>query len=310
MSKDNYERLFAAILKRGKVEDAETDEVYKFCEVVYCKHFIYRPDVKDDLIQEGFFGILKLLKETHYDPTKSAMNFIYTKVRNSMTDFLAKKTPDSLDDGYEQIASSSEGQYDDIVNQITKFIEDYLEHWVVTVEMQYYILTYFRDKFGVKVEIKDPDEVPLEFIIKYDYYVNYLEYLIMGHFMEGKMFDNDISDIIKILDHEGILNSPIMTIASTMDKKTLVKMFYVMSGNTIKYPSKLKLLRTDHYLSIYKSIESGRHSFEEASKFFGKPIDKIQYIYRRYKKIYYGERREESTRVLEGGDEDSGEEDE
>ena len=287
----SYENLFSGILRRGTtVNDGEIEQVYQFCEVVYSKHFLYKSDLKEDLLQEGFFGILKLIREDHYDSDRSAMNFVYTKVRNSMTDFLAKKTPDLLEDDSPIISFSTDGQYDEIVKQILEFVDVNIICWPISENMSYYITTYFNDKFGVEKEILPPANVTVEFIIDYDYYVNYLEYLIMGHFMEGRMFQNDVSDIIKILDHEGVLSPPVRTIAEPMDKETLVKVFYILSGNTIKFPSKSKLLRTDYYLNIYKSIDSGRYSFEEASKFFCKPLDKIQQIYRRYKKITHGER--------------------
>ena len=58
--------------------------------VVFRIHFYYirDKDLEEDLKQEGFLKAYELLAEGNYDPTKSLRTFIYTGVRNAMTNYM------------------------------------------------------------------------------------------------------------------------------------------------------------------------------------------------------------------------------
>lgn len=58
--------------------------------VVFYKHFSYITDnyLKEDLFQEGYLKAYELLNNGNYDPSMPLRNFIYTGVRNAMTNYL------------------------------------------------------------------------------------------------------------------------------------------------------------------------------------------------------------------------------
>lgn len=70
--------------------------------VVFRIHFYYvtNKDLEQDLKQEGYLKAYELLAEGNYDPNKNLRNFIYTGVRNAMTNYLyhnKKETHEDLD---------------------------------------------------------------------------------------------------------------------------------------------------------------------------------------------------------------------
>ena len=58
--------------------------------VVFRIHFYYvsNEDLEQDLKQEGYLKAYELLAKGNYDPTKSLRTFIYTGVRNAMTNYM------------------------------------------------------------------------------------------------------------------------------------------------------------------------------------------------------------------------------
>ena len=290
-----FEGLFESIFLRKKILDGETEEVFKFCEIVYFKHFSDRKIEKVDLLQEGFYGILRLIsddpneKSSKYTPGTGSVNFAYTKVRNCMSNFLRKRKPDLMEDDKDiknMTDAYSDGTYDLIIDRIFKFLNSQFDVWLVSPLLREYVMVYFKDKFGEKVELMPVNDVDLEFVVQYEYLINYAEYLISTRFLNGAIFINDIKEMSRILESEGDLPAPIKLLVRTMDKDLLVKVLYILSGNNFKFPSKRKLLRTDFYLSIYKSIKQGRFSLEEAAKFYEKPLEAVVSIEKKYDKIY------------------------
>lgn len=58
--------------------------------VVFRIHFYYitNEDLEQDLKQEGYLKAYELLAQGNYDPTKNLRTFIYTGVRNAMTNYM------------------------------------------------------------------------------------------------------------------------------------------------------------------------------------------------------------------------------
>lgn len=70
--------------------------------VVLRIHFYYitDADLKQDLKQEGYLKAYELLAEGNYDPNKNLRTFIYTGVRNAMTNYIyhtKKETHETTD---------------------------------------------------------------------------------------------------------------------------------------------------------------------------------------------------------------------
>ena len=77
------------------LEKSMLDLVDNIVDVVYCIHFYYIRDayLKEDLKQEGYLKAYELLSTGNYDPNKSLRNYLFTGVRNAMTNYMyhAKK---------------------------------------------------------------------------------------------------------------------------------------------------------------------------------------------------------------------------
>jgi len=70
--------------------------------VVFRIHFYYITDrdLEQDLKQEGYLKAYELLADGNYDPTKNLRTFIYTGVRNAMTNYMyhnKKENHENLD---------------------------------------------------------------------------------------------------------------------------------------------------------------------------------------------------------------------
>lgn len=86
------------------------DIVENIVSVVFYKHFGYILDnqLKQDLFQEGYLKAYDLLNSGNYDPSMPLRNYLYTGVRNAMTNYLyhcKKELHSNLDelDKYENV---------------------------------------------------------------------------------------------------------------------------------------------------------------------------------------------------------------
>lgn len=135
-------------------------------EVVLNSYFYWVEDYayKEDLMQEGYLKAYELLKTGNYDPNKSLRNYLYTGVRNAMT---------NLNYHNKKEKHSSYDLYNDNIAE-DKYIDDY----ILTTNNQF-----------------TPFEIPLEDIIKScnkfnsNYLGNILDYL----YNEG--LTTELSDI-------------------------------------------------------------------------------------------------------------------
>ena len=66
------------------------DIVDNIVNVVFYKYFSYvtDPQLKQDLFQEGYLKAYELLNNGNYDPAMPLRNFIFTGVRNAMTNYM------------------------------------------------------------------------------------------------------------------------------------------------------------------------------------------------------------------------------
>ena len=64
--------------------------IHNIVTVVFRIHFYYikDPDLEMDLKQEGYLKAYELLASGNYDPSKNLRTFIYTGVRNAMTNYM------------------------------------------------------------------------------------------------------------------------------------------------------------------------------------------------------------------------------
>lgn len=83
--------------------------------VVFRIHFYYvnNEDLENDLKQEGYLKAYSLLKEGNYDPTKNLRTFIYTGVRNAMTNYMYHTKKESHED-LDTVSSPAWQSYKDI----------------------------------------------------------------------------------------------------------------------------------------------------------------------------------------------------
>ena len=66
------------------------DIIDNIVNVVFYKYFSYvtNPSLKQDLFQEGYLKAYELINNGNYDPDLSLRNFIFTGVRNAMTNYM------------------------------------------------------------------------------------------------------------------------------------------------------------------------------------------------------------------------------
>ena len=99
-------------------ETSISDIIKNIVEAVFYSHFSYvlDPDLKQDLMQEGFLVAYELVKSNTYDASKSLRNYIYTGVRNGMTNYMyhnKKEMHNNLDVVVEnQVKSEEQYLYD------------------------------------------------------------------------------------------------------------------------------------------------------------------------------------------------------
>ena len=85
--------------------------------VVFRIHFYYVTDydLEMDLKQEGYLKAYSLLKEGNYDPSKNLRTFIYTGVRNAMTNYMYHVRKESHED-LDLVVSQSWQSYRDVTS--------------------------------------------------------------------------------------------------------------------------------------------------------------------------------------------------
>lgn len=101
-------------------------------------YYVYDKDTIDDLRQEGYLIIYELLEKGLYDPSKNLRNYLFTGVRNAMTNYMHRVNKTKNDISYDQLEDAQWQDYMEVVN------DDYYAGKVFTY-MQYQIESSIDD---------------------------------------------------------------------------------------------------------------------------------------------------------------------
>jgi RNA polymerase sigma factor (sigma-70 family) len=287
----NFEPILKGIFAKKSIDTPlEYKCVTSVCDVVYSKHFRHQTRHHEDLIQEALLGVVELVQRGDFDPQYAATPYLYTRIRNQMSNFLNKKTPDLVDSEEDNYIFDQESdgceQNEQLITRVQEYVGDRMEEWELSDSLKLYIAIYFLDKFGVLAPPPGPTSVTQDFVTSYDFYISALEFEIAEKFSLGNVFANKIIDVFDILDHEGDIPLSLKLMTDVFGDKFIIKLIYILSGQNVKFPSKMKLYRTDHNLSIYKNINRGKFNIEQASKFYKKTIDVIRQVVKTYDKVF------------------------
>jgi DNA-directed RNA polymerase specialized sigma24 family protein len=304
-------RELRIIFDRGYVTNNDEKILSNVCEMVYKSHFAQAfSDKGDDLIQEGLLGLIRLVSENNFDETKGdILTFAYSRVRNSMSNYLYAEqkynnpaTPnkpvqyfDNVDYGNKSnsdvkndiFSKSKNAPYieEEKVGEIRNHVRSMIQTLGIEGDLAYCVETYFNDKLGIKCILKQPTDYSIDFIDKYRFYVNTIEYDVIMKFLGSRAFDNKIQDIVDVLEAEGDIDFYMRMFIDSLSDKQMEKLMYVFSMNDFKFPSKYKILKVDEYVSIYKRIKHGA-SVEDISKSFDKPSVTVKAIFDKFDLIF------------------------
>lgn len=287
------------IFGRGKVLDSDAVLLYNACEMVFRKHFSTNQNEKQDLIQEGIMEIHRRVMEGKYDGSRSALTYLYRGIRNVMHNFLyhEKKWDDKI---YEPVESHDSGLREfEISDEETKLehteasdsnvIVEYVHRATEEMELgdvlAYYVKSYFYDKLGHHYRRRHVSMFDIEFVEKYRYYVNLVEFQVFVKFFNGKMFDSKCSDIIDVMQAQGMIDFATRSFLDTLNEYQLAHFLYVNSGQNINLPQKYKVLKIDSYLSIYRQVMGGATP-EQVSRITGRPVSTVRSIVEKYTHIF------------------------
>lgn len=148
-------------------------------EVVLRTHFYYVMDydLQKDLMQEGYLKAYELLSSGNYDPYRNLRTFIYTGVRNAMTNYMYHNNKESHT-SIEVVNDSSWQNYKKVIN------DDYYENRIFYYDsdrIDNYIITY-----------EDIKLVCDKYSTFSDYTNDVINYLVKIGIYEGKV--NDIQE--------------------------------------------------------------------------------------------------------------------
>lgn len=162
--------------KNNLYSSSMLDMIDNIVEVVVNSYFYWVTDYafKQDLMQEGYLKAYELLKTGNYDPNQSLRNYLYTGVRNAMTNLNYHNNKekhssyDLYDDNieYDQdflISSDTYVEYNIDIDQIVKSCDKFNHNYIGNV------LDYLRS-IGLdcpisKVKVQEPNQFTLKAII-------------------------------------------------------------------------------------------------------------------------------------------------
>ena len=110
--------------------------------VVFRIHFYYvtNKDLEQDLKQEGYLKAYELLAEGNYNPNKNLRNFIYTGVRNAMTNYLYHNRKETHED-VDMISSMTWQKYESVT------LDGYWNHKI------YYEINDYPQTYNIDINI-------------------------------------------------------------------------------------------------------------------------------------------------------------
>lgn len=316
-------RKILEIVKRGTVLDTDGDILYDLCNTVLYSHFPNREEHKEELIQEAILGILGLVDEGNFDESKGdAFTFLYGKARNVMTNYLyhvdtGKKRVHVFTDiespivepqeiFYEQERtwtatlttnqtdkvqiSTKEGELLDlnegIIGEIVKYVDSLLLEYGIECELATYIKAYFYDKLGVKYMCIQPNDFSYDFIKKYRYYVNLVGYMVYKKYMGGKVYENNIVDILDILEAEGNISFETRMFFDSLTGEQKKHLLYVFEGMCFTMPNKGEIETTDEYLTLYNRLKRGNLTVEQVARTYDRPLQTVLAVQQRFDNIF------------------------
>ena len=120
--------------------------IQNIVSVVFRIHFYYINDLdlEQDLKQEGYLKAYELLADGNYDPNKNLRTFIYTGVRNAMTNYVYHNKKESHTD-LDTITSQSWQSYELVTsdgfwkNKVYVETEDTIQDYNIDVSLVYLI---------------------------------------------------------------------------------------------------------------------------------------------------------------------------
>ena len=107
-------------------------DIVKLANIVFNKHFFYfgkNPFDREDMIQESVVGALLLLKQGTFDPSRSSLkNYLYTKMRNEMQNFVYRNKKEVLLDELQETNLSEPEEVSSLhefsVNDVMKILQE------------------------------------------------------------------------------------------------------------------------------------------------------------------------------------------
>lgn len=161
--------------------------------VVFRIHFYYvqDKDLEQDLKQEGYLKAYELLSLGNYDPTKNLRTFIYTGVRNAMSNYMYHHRKESHSN-LETITSSLWQNYESITSD---------DFWKGKL--------FYKDEDSFD-DIKISSDEIKKICDKYTYYGDYYNAVISKLNYLGLLNNNDILSCVPELQND-IITKAIVT---------------------------------------------------------------------------------------------------
>jgi len=236
---------------RGRVVDGDLQHIDALFNIVMSKHFRGKKD-REELLAECRFSVIQLVDKRQYDPTKSALNYTYTRIRNHITNVLSKKCPSSFTeqgfcDGAEnELLAAPSTPYDP--EYLMGSVYDVADSLKIEGALRDLVVTYFSDLFGLEGD-STACYCSVEFYRQYLFYVRVIEWSLVQRHSGLAITRNKISDIVPKLRMSKSQESIITALSEVFSEELASFLLYVLAGQSIKLPPRNKLLKTDHIIT-------------------------------------------------------------
>lgn len=162
--------------------------ILNITEVVLHTHFYWvtDEDTRKDLVQEGYLKAYELLSSGNYDPYRNLRTFIYTGVRNAMTNYMyhfKKESHETLD----VVEDAAWQDYKQVIN------DSYYESKV-----------YYHDKVEITYKLQLEDIMKV--VNKYKMFGDYTQDVI-SYFVDLGIYDGTSNNTKKSEEEQFILDA-------------------------------------------------------------------------------------------------------
>lgn len=250
-------------------------EVYKLIDIVLSRYFSsYDADI-EELRAVAIHSCWQLAVRGDYNQEMSPLNYLMTRIRNSIHNFLTKKKELAVEELPETPV------YDSCFSEaVLEFIKLEIQHLEV----------YFSDKVlrlldgwalslincESLVSSIDLSEVDVE---EYIFATNMLRYRVFCKFLKGDVYR---SPLLELLRRSGVSEGFLGVLLNIFTEEELEKFVVLLSGvSRFRIPSVSVLTKTDTYLEIVKLAEEGM-TVEQLSLRFKKSQKTIVSILKRF----------------------------